>query len=579
MVLNRTRVMRSCYWIGFVAILLWLRAQISLATAQAERTVVANSGIVATATPIDNLEVATASYLGSTGSDQLNAVDIAPGGTVIVGGSLPGYAVAEITPVVINGGTDGAVLRLDRNGRTVLSLTKIGAVVTDLEMNNQSQLVVCGDFGLALLNATADQARWQHAPGQVNRCAIGDDGVVAGLVGGTLYLYDGNQLRSWTVAGSAVYDVAVAGAEQLVIATGYTQLTANLQVAFIRAWRYDGSEVWRSYDYAAVTGYGADTRGERVAIGRDGLLYFAGTINGGTGASIFSRDPKDLNQSAAAKTVKFDRFNDPTNTGSIKMTWYGRYAPATGDLLLGQSLLTRLTNGRGNSITPQAIMADETGQLYVVGSKAADLDRRSDRQVDGQAVGTYESGEGYLLAVASDFRSRIVWTPFARSGYAAGNSPVNAIGVRNGITALVLTQDNGKERRLITTAAALHREPPGGGSDGYLAVWPQVGAPAAPTALTVNPTIGFVGENRFVATVQPSSVSLPITYTWSINAAVVQNTVATQQRTDTLVYTWDQPTEEQTLTVAIQTKKGMLTATYTFAVIEAKRLYLPLIAR
>jgi hypothetical protein len=573
------QVIRLCYGVGFAAILFWLGEQFSLVAAYSHNSVTVTPLAAATVTPVDNLEVATASYLGSTGSDQLNAVDIALDGTIIVGGRLPSYTAAGVTPTVINGGTDGAVLRLDGNGRTALSLTKIGAVVTDLEMTSQNQLVVCGDFGLALLNATADQARWQHAPGQVNRCAIGTDGVVAGLVGAVLYLYDGTQLRSWTVAGSAVYDVAVAGAEQLVIATGYTQLTSNLQVAFIRAWRYDGSEVWRSYDYPAVTGYGADTRGERIAIGQDGLLYFAGTINGGTGASIFSRDPKDLNQSAAAKTVKFDRFNDPTNTGSIKMTWYGRYTPATGDLILGQSLLTRLTNGKGNSITPQALMADETGRLYVAGSKAADLERRAERQVDGQAVGAYESGEGYLLEVAADFRSRIVWTPFARNGFSAGNSPVNALGVRNGVAALVLTQDNSKERRLITTAAALQAEPPGGASDGYLVVWPQVGAPAAPTNLTVSPSIGFVGENRFVATVQPNSVALPITYTWSVNGAVVQTTTAAKERTDSLTYTWNQPANQQTLTVAIQTTRGMLTATYTFDVIAAKRLYLPFIVR
>ena len=576
---NRTKFMRFCYWAGFIVILLWLGEQFGLATAQAERPLASAPQVSVTVTPVDNLEVATASYLGGSSSDQLNGVDVAPDGNVVIGGSLPSYTAAGITPVVINGGTDGAVVRLDRNGRTVLSLTKIGAVVSDLEINAQNQIIVCGDFGLALLNATADQLLWQHAPGRVNRCALGNDGVAAGLAGATLYLYDGSQLRSWTVAGSAVYDVAVAGAEQLVIATGYTQLTANLQVAFIRAWRYDGSEVWRSYDYPAVTGYGADTRGERVTIGRDGLLYFAGTINGGTGASIFARDPKDLNQSAAAKTVKFDRFNDPTNTGSIKMTWYGRYAPATGELILGQSLLTRLTNGKGNSITPQALMADETGQLYVAGSKAADLERRTDRQVDGQAVGNYESGEGYLLAVAADFRSRLVWTPFARSGYAAGNSPVNAIAVRNGIAALVLTQDNSKERRLITTASAWQPEPPGGATDGYLLVWPQVGTPAAPTALIVSPSIGFVGENRFVATVQPSSVALPITYTWSINGAVVQTTSAVQARTDHLIYTWNQPTSQQTLALAIQTIKGALTIAYTFDVVEARHLYLPLIAR
>jgi hypothetical protein len=422
--------------------------------------------------PRTNFDVSAATYLGSASDDTLNAVDIAPSGAIVVGGALPGYLPPPDTELFeVLGGGSGAVLSLNESGRRILSLTRIGTNVADLEIANSGNVVVCGSFGVALLNAALNDAIWSADPGDgEKRCSIGAaDDTVALVAGGTVYVYDsgGTQLSSWDANGRGEYDVAVDSTNELVIVTSYRQASANLKIAFMRAWDYDSNLSWRSYDFNSGDGLGADTEGKRVAIGRDGLLYFAATINGGTGASIFARDPLDLSVSANDRTVKTDQYNNPTNVGSIKMTWYGRYDPADGSLILGQSLLNRLSSGRGNSISPRAIMADEQGRVFLAGDMACCIANREQLQVAGQSVGGYDSGEAFFLAVQPDFQERIVWTPFTQEGGSAGGSPAVGVSARDGNAAVAIQVDAGKN---LITHNALQTIPPSG-TEGYLATW------------------------------------------------------------------------------------------------------------
>jgi hypothetical protein len=339
--------------------------------------------------PSDDFAVSSATYLGGSGADQATAVDVAPDWSVVFGGTMPSHNPGGVTPVELLGGGDGVVIRLSHDGTHVQSITRIGQQVNDLEINDEGAIAVCGDFGVALLSADAQSITWNDDSGSASRCAIAQggadsaNGTVAAIIDGNAHVYgaQGNALGTWEIGGNSQSDIAVDAATQSVIATGYNQVSSDLQVASLKAWSYDGATLkWTSYNFSAseVTGenLGADTRGERVAIGRDGKVYFAGTINGGTGASIFARDPKDITSSAGDRTVTTDNYNTPTNVGSIKMTWYGRYAPDTGDLELGQSLLTRLSSGKGNSIAPNALMADAQGRLYIGGSAYASIERR-----------------------------------------------------------------------------------------------------------------------------------------------------------------------------------------------------------
>lgn len=417
----------------------------------------------------NNLAVSAATYLGGAGSDQASAVDVAPDSTIVLGGSMPGHNPGGVAPTNLLGGGNGVIIRFTRTGQAVLSISRIGSAVQDLEVRDDGSIVVCGDFGVAVLNASADAVLWNANPGAAQRCAIGQDGTVAVLADGSAYVYNagGSLVKNWSIGGTE-NDIAVAAAQSSVIVTGYKQVNSTLQIPFIRAWTYDGTSRWTSYDFPDAPGLGADSRGERVAIGRDGKLYFAGTINGGTGASVFSRDPKDINvRLGADRAIQTDQYNTPTNVGSKKITWYGRYNPANGTLEQGQSLLTRLSSGGGNSISVNAITADGAGNVYLAGDAAATIENRNARQVAGITVGPYEIGEAFFLIVRADFRQRFIWTTFTDPSASAGGSPANGVAVRNGVVAIGITLTKGK---LITHQAI--QSAPGTLSDAYLAVWP-----------------------------------------------------------------------------------------------------------
>ncbi len=444
--------------------------------AQASRFTISLPYIVRAETPppqpttSNNLQIAAASFFGAAGADTAEAVDVAPDGTIVLAGSFLNYVPTAITPIDLTPDTGGSVFRISNDGTQILSQTRFGTTLTDLEIAPNGSILICGDAGIALLSADASTALWQATPGSVKRCALGNDSSAAALVGNqiTVYTITGAVVGSWSLGTGTHNDVAVASAEGIIVATGFRQVSSNLQLPYLRGYSYAGELVWTSYDWDAAPNLGADTRGERVAIGRDGKLYMAGSINGGTGASVFSRDPKDLSvRLDRERLITTDTYNNPTNVGSVKMAWFGRFHAADGTLLQSQSLLTRLSNGRGNSISILAITADEYGNVFIAGSTSASIQNRDTRQVAGITVGSYAGGEPYFLVISSNLRQRHIWSPFAAPGGSAGNSPANGVAVRRGTAAIAITLTQGgliTKPPLNPTPAEL--------SDAYLAIWP-----------------------------------------------------------------------------------------------------------
>lgn len=420
--------------------------------------------------PANSLAVSAATHLGGPEDDSARAVDVAPDGSVVVGGIWPTYNPPGTTPVTLLNGGAGVVIRFDRSGRTVRSLARVGGSVADLEIDPQGTIAVCGDFGVAALDATASSVRWNATPGAASRCAVGSDGTVAVLVGNSAHVYSntGALLKSWAIGVGTANDIAVDGANQNVIATGFVQISGNLQIPFIHAWAYDGALRWKSYDFPAGSPNlgSADTRGERIAIGRDGRLYFAASINGGTGASVLTHDPKDSTKDVGSRIVVTDEYTNPFNIGSVKMAWFARFNPLDGSLELAQSLLTRLGDDKGrkgNSITVAGMMADADGTLYLAGGAAAFIANRDAQSVGGVRVGPY-GGDAFALVVSPDFKQRRIWTVFTAPGGGSGGAA--GISIRNGVAALVATP----AQAFITFNAV--QPTSGGGKDAYLAVWP-----------------------------------------------------------------------------------------------------------
>ncbi len=432
--------------------------------------------VMTSAAPLTNLPATTATYIGGAGVDELNGASIAPDGTMLVAGTLPGYAPPGVSVITLPGATNGAVVRLHADGSSVLSVLRFGGVIRDLDINGSGHLVICGDAGIARLSADATAVVWSASSGDTARCAVGSDGTAAALSGKTVRVYDvdGAFIGSWTVDGTAAADLAVDAVRGQVIVGGYTQVSSNLQLPWVRAYAYDGTLHWRSYDFSNAPGLGADSRVERLALGADGNLYVAGSINGGVGVSVFSRDPKDQSIPLGARLVKHDLYSDSTNTGSVKIAWFGRFDPTDGSLILAQALLTRRTSdNKGNSVSIRAIAADERGQVFLAGDAACCIKNRDQQRIAGIAVGPYESGEGYVAVISADFRQRLVWTPYAGPSISGGSSGARAIAVRDGkaLAVATLSLDQTKPRSLITVNAV--QSAPGGptGAEGYLLLW------------------------------------------------------------------------------------------------------------
>ncbi|MCU0497879.1 MAG: hypothetical protein MUF87_11050 [Anaerolineae bacterium] len=447
------------------------------------------------ATLYSNVPLTTATYLGGQNADSFNGVEIAPDGTIFVAGRMPGFIPTQLIPIELNGGGQGTLIRLTPDGRSILSLTRIGGWISDLEINANGIIVICGNFGMITLNADATAITQNLTSTPQDRCAIGASGATVGLNDATeqatVYNASGTVLSTWNGESRNYADVAIHTETDRVFVTGYLQATSSLQTPVLQAFDLHGVRQWSGYAFSAsqvnAQNLGADSRGVRVAIGKDGQLYLAGRTDGGN--TVFTRHPGSIT-SLLPNTVliKFDPYNDPYNLGSGSFAWYGRFDPVSGTLERAQFLLTRKEDTKGNSLAIHAITADANGVVYLGGEAYYQIENRNSRTLAGLAVGSYEGGEPFMAAISPDFTQRLLWTPFSAAGTSAGGSPLTGVAVRGqsavGVATLNLSNPN---RRLIT----LNPVQPwigGGGSEGYLAVWQNdFTPPTTPHALNAGP--------------------------------------------------------------------------------------------
>lgn len=106
-----------------------------------------------------------------------------------------------------------------------------------------------------------------------------------------------------------------------------------------------------------------------------------------------------------------------------------------------------------------------------------------------------------------------------------------------------------------------------------------------PEQVTLSPPFGLVGLNTFVATVEPLTVALPLTFVWRLNGSAVQTRTLTS-RSDSFSHTWPAPVAGQSLQVTVANSQTTALSLppldsplYSFAVVEGRRLYLPLLLK
>ncbi|MEQ8752846.1 MAG: DUF4347 domain-containing protein [Coleofasciculus sp. G1-WW12-02] len=432
----------------------------------------------------NNLTVRSASFLGGSGDDSGNAVEIAPDRTIVIGGNF------DLTPTQSLAPGQGAVIRVDSTGQTVLSVTQVGTDVDDLDLNrNNGTITVVGDFGVKTLNSDASQVLWSANPGSAQRVAVAGQGQVAVLADKQVTVYNpqGTPIGNFTVSGTQIADVAIDSNTSSVFVTGYRQVGANLQLPLLRSYSYTGQINWENYDFSAneatTENLGADTRGLRVAIGQDNQLYLAGSLDGGN--SVFQRDPKNITTTAG--NVNIDNYTNTSNSGGGKFAYFARLNPATGTLDKGQIFLTRRSSDNaGNSFAVNAITADAKGRVYIGGQAGAFLPDRSQLQINGTPVGDYSGFEGAVIAVSEDFQARELvglW-----SGGNPSGSEVNGVAVFGDIRAMVSTNTG---TNMITVNPLQGTS--GGNRDAFFSVWQS---PATPVG---NPPTAIGLDNRTVA--------------------------------------------------------------------------------
>jgi hypothetical protein len=413
------------------------------------------------------LDPTAASYLGRDGDDAANAVDVSPACEVIVGGRFTGRHLAPVT--TLDGGGAGAVLRLDATGRRLLGVTRLAGTVDDLEVRRRGgDIAVATDRGLVLLDPRGGKARWRR-PGAVSRVAVGAGGTVAAVSGTTVRVYDaaGAPLSTVRLAGRTVNDVAVDDRSGLVFVTGFRQTGGGrcrpVQIAFLHAYDRAGRLRWTGYDHPAprLGDLCADSRGDRVAVGRDGMLYLAGETAGGT--SVFSRNARDL--ARPAPDVVIDRFTQSFNTGSAHHTYVARFDPATGRHLAGQVVIARIDSkgDKGNTITPRAVTADEKGRVYVAGVSAYQIADRGRLTLNGRRLRPYAGGDAWTLVLSADLRTRVLWTVWTDGG----SGEVRGVAAGNGLAATAARVD---EPAFHVAAPVQRGDAPAGGA-GHVAVW------------------------------------------------------------------------------------------------------------
>jgi hypothetical protein len=467
-----------------------------------------------TAPNAHSLTVSSASFVGLGLGDRASGVAIAPDCAIVLGVTLSNVSAFADTTNITNPlaptsiGGNGAILKLSPDGSQLVKRAKIGGAINDIAVNpTNGDIAIAADIGVVVLAADLATVRWSDLSQVAARIDISHDGVVVALRGGTqaqavgdngaaktytIYNANGTQRYARASGYTHVADIAVDAITQRVFMTGYAQRDGGsctqLQNAWLKAFDYDGNEQWVNYDYARgvpdANGDCADTRGRRVAVGEDGMVYFAGTSAGGN--TIFrwlpsTRQPSvTLNQlGTSANNAKpgSDNYVDPFNTASNHITYVARFEPRTGQHLVGFFLLSRNgqatdANPRGNTIEPRAIAGDKDGRFYIGGYSAYQIKNRPDVSLNGSTTAAYAGSDAWILVTSPDVRQRETWVTFNNGG----KGSVRGIVASRGAAAIAVYVEQGA---MFTTANALQSTAPAtipsGGtqtqSSGYFALW------------------------------------------------------------------------------------------------------------
>ncbi len=407
-----------------------------------------------------NLVPTWAGYLGGGGDDEAVALAYLPDAAGLV-------AVANIDG-------EGQIFRRDIEGRP-LSEVSLGGLAEDAAVDPlQGSVVVVGSFGLARVLPDGDTRSWTvPLKGTGKRVDVGDDGLIVTLADKTVTVHDetGETRTSLVLERAFVTDLTYSSDSGLVYVGGFDNQRNGepVQVPFVVALRVaDLSQVWKAWGFNPdlLDSDMADARIYRLAMGEDGALYALGETAGGN--TMFRWNGQDL---STATSRSFDPQSELTNTKSEHKTYVARLDALSGEVLVGQFAVARLSNGSGNTVKAEggSLAADAAGRVFVGGVSAFQMAGRDLNLVDGQAIAPYAGGDASILVISPQFDERIRWTTPSR---AAGKGKVQGIAASGGNAAALITCDGGDMFTLDETSAA-NPDPDDDKRDVHLMTWTE----------------------------------------------------------------------------------------------------------
>lgn len=413
----------------------------------------------------DNLNVCTATYLDEAGTAEALDVFVAGDSRVVV--------AKNWTPDAEESDPSGVVVVLSPTGDEIEKTLEFDQPLRAIDVDDSanSMLIALSDH-LAQWDLEADSERWSHDIQDVDQVRFDGD-LVAASADQRVHLFDGDgQPRTaLDIDRTQVNDIAVDGERRRIYITGFHQVDDNLQQPFLFAYDGDGQRQWTNWDWSSqeADNLSSDTRGESVTIGRDGHLYYVGESHGGVTTHL--RAPRDLDEDAPL--VRRDDYSQSHNwNGAAPLGFVARLDAGTGELDAGQLLAVRLSDGRGNAVSPQAVTANEEGTIFLGGSSACCIERWEHKEVADQSAMPEYGGGQWTMALSPDFEERHLWTTFS-----GGASNVEFAGLDAGgpTMAVVHTHeaDDGDAIDIpMITSQSLQPKPPGGPANVHLTIAP-----------------------------------------------------------------------------------------------------------
>uniref|UniRef100_UPI000A4448D1 Ig-like domain-containing protein n=1 Tax=Hymenobacter terrenus TaxID=1629124 RepID=UPI000A4448D1 len=447
-------------------------------------------------------QVETSSYIAdATNNDVLNGSRIQSNGNIVLAVDNTSSVIGGVTATTLNGATStsaGTIVRLNSTGTTVLSVTKVGPRALDIAIDaNDNIYVALGTGGFVKLNSTAQSVVYQNSNGgNCRRIDAGKNGNVVALnnsgnEAGKIYVYNPSGTELYNTAGkNFTQDVAINDELQLTYSIGFRNASTGcnpVQIAYIIARNFSGTEVWRDYDWAAnllddCDGTArennmADSRGYRITLGEDGKLYAAFEVAGGN--HIFRFSPKNL--TTPAPVVGGDAYTEFYNSRDEHKSFFARFDASNGNYLLGQQLASRPNGptGPGNAVRIKDgdISADAQGRVYLGGSSADGLPLTFDVPEAGTST-----GGAFLVAFSSDFKNRLFTTRLS-------GSEVHAVSART-VNGQVKTVFGGDVVGGLYVKNAIQSTPSGGTKDANFAVLKFAAGKSNPTVSITSPANG-----------------------------------------------------------------------------------------